>query len=88
LSHHDQQVSDDQNQTEHEQMLPSNMLLLNLTRLIDVTFSTPTGFIANNQTRTKVSRCWIRMESGRNPSAAWGAMWPLHFRSIRLTPPS
>jgi len=45
LSHHDQQASDDQNQTEHGQMLSSSMLLLNLILLIDVTFSTPTGFI-------------------------------------------
>jgi len=29
LPHHDQQASDDQNQTEHGRMLPSNMLLLN-----------------------------------------------------------
>ena len=43
LPHHDQQASDDQNQTEHGQMLSSNMLLLNLILLIDVTFSTPTG---------------------------------------------
>ena len=43
LSHHDQQASDDQNQTEHGQMLSSNMLLLNLILLIEVTFSTPTG---------------------------------------------
>jgi len=35
-------ASDDQNQTEHGQMLSSNMLLLNLTLLIEVTFSTPT----------------------------------------------
>jgi hypothetical protein len=42
LSHHDQQASDDQNQTEHVRMLPSNMLLLNLILPIDVTFSTPT----------------------------------------------
>jgi hypothetical protein len=42
LPHHDQQASDDQNQTEHGRMLPSNMLLLNLILLIDVTFSTPT----------------------------------------------
>ena len=42
LSHHDQQASDDQNQTEHGRMLSSNMLLLNLILLIDVTFSTPT----------------------------------------------
>src|SRR5436190_3760017 len=43
LPHHDQQASDDQNQTEHGRMLSSNMLLLNLILLIDVTFSTPTG---------------------------------------------
>jgi hypothetical protein len=30
LSHHDQQASDDQNQTQHGQMLSSSMLLLNL----------------------------------------------------------
>jgi hypothetical protein len=42
LSHHDQQASNDQNQTEHRQMLPSSMLLLNLILLIEVTFSTPT----------------------------------------------
>src|ERR1039458_7624795 len=44
LPHHDQQASDDQNQPEHGQMLSSNMLLLNLIPLIDVTFSTPTGY--------------------------------------------
>jgi hypothetical protein len=43
LPHHDQQASDDQNQTEHGRMLSSNMLLPNLILLIDVTFSTPTG---------------------------------------------
>ena len=42
LPHHDQKSSDDQNQTEHGQMLSSNMLLLNLILLIEVTFSTPT----------------------------------------------
>ena len=42
LPHHDQQASDDRNQTEHGWMLSSNMLLLNLILLIDVTFSTPT----------------------------------------------
>jgi hypothetical protein len=49
LSHHDQQASDDQNQTEHGQMLSSNMLLLNLILLIDVTFSTPTGVDTQNR---------------------------------------
>src|SRR5207249_11358038 len=43
LPHHDQQASDDRNQTEHGRMLSSNMLLRNLILLIDVTFSTPTG---------------------------------------------
>jgi hypothetical protein len=42
LPHHDQQASDDENQTEHGRMPSSNMLLLNLILLIDVTFSTPT----------------------------------------------
>src|ERR1700729_3563587 len=42
LPHHDQQSSDDENRTEHGQMLSSNTLLLNLIPLIDVTFSTPT----------------------------------------------
>src|ERR1700704_6617315 len=42
LPHHDQQASDDRNQTEHGRMLSSNMLLLNLILLIEVTFSTPT----------------------------------------------
>jgi len=43
LPHHDQQASDDRNQTEHGRMLSSNTLLLNLIRAIDMTFSTPTG---------------------------------------------
>src|SRR5438045_9542885 len=47
LPHHDQQASDDRNQTEHGRMLPSNMLLLNRILLIDVTFSTPTGDYTN-----------------------------------------
>jgi hypothetical protein len=45
LPHHDQQASDDQNQTEHVRMLSSNMFLPNLIPLIDVTFSTPTPVI-------------------------------------------
>ena len=48
LPHHDQQASNDQNQTEHGQMLSSSMLLLNLILLIDVTFSTPTGHYTQN----------------------------------------
>jgi hypothetical protein len=47
LPHHDQKPSDDQNQTEHGQMLSSNMLLLNLILLIEVTFSTPTPVFVN-----------------------------------------
>src|SRR5438093_1538567 len=47
LPHHDQQASDDRNQTEHGRMLSSNMLLRNLILLIDVTFSTPTPVNAN-----------------------------------------
>jgi hypothetical protein len=43
LPHHDQQASGVRTQTEHVQMLPSNMLLFNLILLIDVSFSTPTG---------------------------------------------
>src|SRR5713226_5778414 len=49
LPHHDQQASDDRNQTEHGRMLSSNMLLLNLILLIDVTFSTPTPDFVNYQ---------------------------------------
>src|SRR5947208_2809336 len=48
LPHHDQQASDDRNQTEHGRMLSSNMLLRNLILLIDVTFSTPTPVYVNN----------------------------------------
>ena len=47
LPHHDQQASDDENQTEHGRMLSSNMLPLNLIPLIEVTFSTPTGCYVN-----------------------------------------
>jgi len=47
LPHHDQQASDDRNQTEHGRMLSSNMLLRNLILLIDVTFSTPTPVYIN-----------------------------------------
>src|SRR5947208_200654 len=49
LPHHDQQASDGRNQTEHGRMLSSNMLLLNLILLIDVTFSTPTDNYTQNQ---------------------------------------
>src|SRR5438034_11501821 len=50
LPHHDQQASDDRNQTEHGRMLSSNMLLRNLILLIDVTFSTPTP-VLNSYTK-------------------------------------
>src|SRR5207245_6070879 len=52
LPHHDQQASDDQNQTEHGWMLSSNLLMLNLILLIYVTFSTPTGGYTSNR------ECW------------------------------
>ena len=42
LPHHDQQASDDENQTSMGRCIPSSMLLLILILLIDVTFSTPT----------------------------------------------
>jgi hypothetical protein len=48
LPHHDQQASDNENPTEHGQMLSSNMPLLNFILLIDVTFSTPTDVYANH----------------------------------------
>jgi hypothetical protein len=48
LPHHDQQASDDRNQTEHVRMLSSNTLPLNLILLIAVTFSTPTGDYTHN----------------------------------------
>src|SRR6202790_2236849 len=47
LPHHDQQASDDENPTEHRRMLSSNVLLLNLILLIEVTFSTPTPVYVN-----------------------------------------
>jgi hypothetical protein len=58
LPHHDQQASDDQNQTEHGQMLSSSMLLLNLIQLIEVTFSTPTS-ITLKIPRLEISLCPI-----------------------------
>src|SRR5437868_10463209 len=56
LPHHDQQASDDRNQTEHGRMLSSNMLLRNLILLIDVTFSTPTPVFVNYSSRGRVTR--------------------------------
>jgi hypothetical protein len=50
LPHHDQKSSDDENPTEHGQMLSSNMLLLDLILLIGVTFSTPTNNVNNRAT--------------------------------------
>src|SRR5438477_13194253 len=49
LPHHDEQASDNRNQTEHGRMLSSNMLLRNLILLIDVTFSTPTYAFDNGK---------------------------------------
>src|SRR5882672_3672965 len=43
LPHHDQQASDDENQTQHGRMPSSNTLLLILILLIEVTFSTATS---------------------------------------------
>jgi hypothetical protein len=66
LPHHDQQASDDQNQTQHGRMLPSNMLLLNLIPLIDVTFSTPTPRLHSltcekgEQTAQAYENAWLR----------------------------
>src|ERR1022692_152583 len=59
LPHHDQQSSDDENQTEHGPMPSSNTLLLNLILLIEVTFSTPTGDYTNWEPPNQ------RPESGR-----------------------
>src|SRR5713226_8215777 len=56
LPHHDQQASDDRNRTEHGRMLSSNMLLLNLILLIDVTFSTPTGNFTHDRNGDKSNR--------------------------------
>jgi hypothetical protein len=57
VAHHDQQASDDENQTEHRRMLSSNMLLPNLIPLINVTFSTPTGI------STSLRRLFSRFQS-------------------------
>src|ERR1700730_5392577 len=68
LSHHDQQASEDWNQTEHGRMLSSNMLLLNLILLIDVTFSTPTPDCTQNPgTRQNLSRRISARTSSRRP---------------------
>jgi hypothetical protein len=48
LPHHDQQASEDRNQTEHGRMLSSNMLPPILIPLIEATFSTPTGIYTHN----------------------------------------
>src|SRR5438132_14118499 len=60
LPHHDQQASDDRNQTEHGRMLSSNMLLRNLILLIDVTFSTPTIFLHYRLYSTIIT-AWISL---------------------------
>jgi len=63
LPHHDQQASDDRNQTEHGRMLSSNMLLRNLILLIDVTFSTPTPvFISYTLQKTEHLNSWHNCE--------------------------
>ena len=58
LPHHDQQTSDDENQTQHGRMLFSNMLLLNPILPIDVTFSTPTP--VHNSFPPERTSCWNR----------------------------
>src|SRR5258708_22516119 len=85
LPHHDQQASDDENQTEHVRMLSSNMLLLNLILLTDVTFSTPTPVCVT-----------LFLQS--RPSAFLGVRWrdraavaPIQYNflsplTVRLTP--
>src|ERR1700726_4313201 len=67
LPHHDQQASEDRNQTEHGRMLSSNMLLLNLILLIDVTFSTPTPVFNNWR---EYSFC--HSQRGYAYSSTWG----------------
>ena len=56
LPHHDQQASEDRNQPEHGRMLSSNTLPLNLTSLIEVTFSTPTPVCNSYQKSGPLSR--------------------------------
>jgi hypothetical protein len=56
LPHHDQQASSDRSQTEHVRMLSSNMLLLNLILLINVTFSTPTNVFTNHAYSTSTRK--------------------------------
>lgn len=56
LPHYDQQASDDQNPTEHAQMLSSSTFLLNLILRVDVTFSRPPGaYTHNSGSRTLAS---------------------------------
>src|SRR6266478_1751240 len=77
LSHHDQQASDDQNQTEHGQMLSSSMLLLNLILLIDVTFSTPTPVYVNNPdpSPTSIFCCGDYFRFAHYPPAIRGKLY-------------
>jgi hypothetical protein len=62
LPHHDQQASGDQIQTEHGWMLSSNMLLLNLILLIDVTFSTPTRDYTHRRFKAPSDRLLERLQ--------------------------
>ena len=82
LPHHDQQASDDRNQTEHGRMLSSTMLLLNLILLIDVTFSTPTpdftknpatGLIDRGSERYRILR-QLSVEPGRHDTFGDGCL--------------
>ena len=67
LPHHDQQASDDENPTEHGQMLSSSTLLLNLILRIDVTFSTPTPDI-----RSCSFHLDKKNQQQENPVVVWG----------------
>src|SRR5207249_2213617 len=84
LPHHDQQASDDRNQTEHGRMLSSNMLLRNLILLIDVTFSTPTAVLDScvfMPTKIQHHRGVSLLVS--SPARAW---YPV-FDGLTITPP-
>jgi len=79
LPHHDQQASDDQNQTQHGRMLPSNMLLLNLIPLINVTFSTPTSVYAHNHSvMSEIAMFQQELQDG----SSWRLLFADEFRLI------
>src|SRR6266487_6666825 len=76
LPHHDQQTSDDQNPTEHGRMLSSNLLLLNLILLIEVTFSTPTGDYTQNHSVMSV----MALSPTIVPLGTFGQFWGVDMR--------